>query len=61
MVLHTCILCNQLVTPEVLGPGSLWYEGHNPFPLRSTGRCCKRCNETKVIPTRLASLERKPK
>ena len=38
MVLHTCVLCNQLVTPEVLGPGPLWYEGHNPFPLRSTGR-----------------------
>jgi|19_taG_2_1085344.scaffolds.fasta_scaffold48057_2 hypothetical protein len=62
MTFHKCVLCDQLVIPEVLGDGkTLWYGGHNPAPLRLTGKCCRKCNETKVIPTRLAALERRPK
>ena len=43
---NTCVLCNG------------WIEGifdsNNPWPLNETGRCCGRCNNTKVLPARIA-------
>jgi hypothetical protein len=28
--------------------------GHNPAPVKTSGRACDSCNETKVIPARIA-------
>lgn len=41
-----CILCENQIDeqPKV---------GHNPEPIISKGRCCTKCNDTKVIPLRL--------
>jgi hypothetical protein len=41
-----CVLCHQPIT----GYGS------NPAPLANYGSCCKECDDTKVIPARLANL-----
>lgn len=32
--------------------------GNNPWPVKDEGQCCNKCNRTKVIPTRFATLER---
>lgn len=44
----TCCFCGQMF---------IGY-GNNPFPLIHdiTNRCCDRCNEDKVIPSRLALM-----
>jgi len=46
--LAICILCGALLDGM----------GHNPEPLADydEGRCCTECNDTKVIPARLAHL-----
>jgi len=46
-----CCICN--------GPVEPWYQGskgygHSPYPLKSKGRCCNTCNDTRVVPTRIA-------
>lgn len=43
-----CCLCDQ----EIAIQGTGWKEGHNADPLKQ-GRCCKVCNDTRVIPARL--------
>jgi len=54
MKLLTCVLCDEKIYPE---PVSGWAEGNNPAPLADKGRCCKLCDDTKVLPARiLASL-----
>ena len=30
--------------------------GNNPYPVKETGRCCDECNDTVVIPARLAEI-----
>ena len=49
-----CCLCDQEVDVQPHG----WAGGHNPEPLASgeDKRCCTACNETRVIPARLALL-----
>lgn len=42
-----CCLCKKEI--EIIGT---WEEGNNAQPLKN-GRCCGKCNETKVIPERL--------
>jgi hypothetical protein len=41
-----CVLCGVKF--------SEW--GNNPSPLASKGECCNVCNDTKVIPARIAAL-----
>lgn len=49
-----CCLCEVLLYPWY--PGAAGY-GHNPDPLGEEGdRCCDNCNDTRVIPARLAKL-----
>lgn len=44
--LKTCVLC-----------GAQFYGfGNNPAPLTEKGQCCDTCNDTKVIPARMAGL-----
>ena len=58
-MIKKCSICDNEIdfqyhpeTGEVM-----WREGHNAQPL-TNGRCCTECNETKVIPTRLACRDR---
>jgi hypothetical protein len=44
-----CCLCKKVI--EVKGT---WKEGNNAMPLKE-GRCCDKCNNTKVLPARLAN------
>jgi len=39
-----CVICHH----------SFQGRGHNPSPLKNEGRCCAGCNDTKVIPHRIA-------
>lgn len=39
---NTCVLCGDTFTGH----------GHNPEPVKDSGRCCDNCNRTVVVPTR---------
>jgi len=46
-----CVLCGEPIdnnTDTI---------GHNPWPLKNTGRCCGNCNREKVIPSRIAARD----
>ena len=44
-----CSICTSEIDVQANG-----YEGgHNAFPL-SNGRCCTKCNDTEVVPMRMA-------
>lgn len=43
-----CVLCGD----KIFG----W--GNNPSPLATKGKCCEICNDTRVIPARLAMMFR---
>ena len=46
-----CSICTSEIDVQANG-----YEGgHNAFPL-SNGRCCTKCNDTEVIPMRMAFI-----
>ena len=46
-----CSICTSEIDVQANG-----YEGgHNAFPL-SNGRCCTKCNDTEVIPMRIAFM-----
>lgn len=40
-----CCICDELILNEY---------GNNPWPVKDTGKCCNICNETEVIPARIA-------
>lgn len=40
----------------VLCPERFYSFGHNPSPLSEEGRCCDKCNSTKVIKARLERI-----
>jgi hypothetical protein len=46
-----CDICTSEIDIQASG----WKEGHNAFPI-SKGRCCTRCNDTEVIPMRIAII-----
>ena len=49
-----CCLCNQEIKPC---PRTGWDKGHNPAPLGEEGdRCCDKCNDMHVLPTRILSM-----
>tara|TARA_R100001086_G_scaffold145672_1_gene77010 strand:+ start:598 stop:870 length:273 start_codon:yes stop_codon:yes gene_type:complete len=46
-----CSICTSEIDVQANG-----YEGgHNAFPI-SNGRCCTKCNDTEVIPMRMAFI-----
>ena len=44
-----CSICTNDIDVQSNG----WEEGHNALPL-SNGRCCTICNDTEVVPMRMA-------
>lgn len=46
---HECILCHQ----------TFYGMGNNPAPLSEEGRCCDKCDNTKVIPERIINWKTK--
>ena len=47
-----CDICTGEIDVQANG-----YEGgHNAFPI-SNGRCCTKCNDTEVIPIRIAIMQ----
>ncbi len=46
-----CSICTSEIDVQANG----YKEGHNAFPI-SNGRCCTKCNDTEVIPMRMAFM-----
>ena len=55
-----CSLCRDEIDKQVnpITGKVFWEDGHNAEPL-SSGRCCSICNDTKVIPARIANISRR--
>jgi hypothetical protein len=47
-----CSICKQEIEAEIFPNGEAWTEGHNAQPIND-GRCCKMCNYSIVLPTRM--------
>ena len=47
-----CSICTSEIDVQANG----YKEGHNAFPI-SNGRCCTKCNDTEVIPIRIAIMQ----
>lgn len=47
-----CSICGNEIKPE-----GDWLLGHNAEPVND-GRCCRHCNDTVVIPTRIVAIYR---
>ena len=51
-----CVICDELVDVVKTPKGEIiWKIGHNAEPV-SAGRCCTDCDNTKVLPARLAPI-----
>ena len=51
-----CVICNEEITADPFG----WEGGCNAMPV-ANGTCCKRCDDTIVLPARLVLFGYKPK
>ena len=52
-----CCICSGEIDKQYTPEGKVFWEGgHNPDPIQSGGRCCTHCNETVVIPARMATI-----
>ena len=54
-----CCLCGDEIDTQVTKSGPdkvIWTDGHNAEPM-AKGRCCNYCNDTKVIPARIKSIQ----
>ncbi len=48
-----CCICNSPIEAEFTEDGdAYWLDGHNAEPV-AEGRCCGKCNDNIVIPSRL--------
>ena len=47
-----CSICGKEIPIETSG----WSEGNNAQPINN-GRCCRECNNTKVIPERIKRMK----
>jgi hypothetical protein len=56
--LNTPMICSICHNPIPVEPISGWAGGCNAQPINE-GRCCRHCDETVVIPTRLALIYRR--
>ena len=51
-----CVICGSKIPPHMTDEGVVYWEGgHNAEPVNQ-GRCCTNCNDTVVIPARLAQI-----
>ena len=53
---NKCVICNKKIVADEHG----WEGGCNAEPVAS-GQCCKRCDDTIVLPARLAQFGYKVK
>jgi len=49
MCVKRCVICENMIEVEAL---SGWADGYNAYPV-AEGRCCKRCDDTRVAPERM--------
>lgn len=47
-----CSICGKEIEKKQHNGKIFWDKGHNAEPINN-GRCCDKCNENVVIPTRL--------
>lgn len=47
-----CVICEELIKDI--------YDSNNPWPIRDHGACCRICNDTKVVPARIAEAMAQP-
>ena len=53
-----CCLCGMDIEKQYDDEGNcFWDTGHNAEPLVKDGRCCGKCNDTKVIPRRIVMMQ----
>ena len=51
-----CSICTSEMDKQYTQNGEMyWDQGHNAMPI-SSGRCCTKCNDTEVIPMRMAFM-----
>jgi len=51
-----CVLCKDALDVLYRNGIAIWTDGHNAEPM-AKGRCCNYCNDTKVIPARIKSIQ----
>ena len=52
-----CVLCSDALDVLYKNGVAIWTDGHNAEPM-AKGRCCNYCNDTKVIPARMKSIQK---
>ena len=50
-----CCICHGEIEKKVHNGEVYWETGHNAEPIQE-GRCCDKCNDSIVIPVRIARL-----
>ena len=56
-ITRICDICKGAIDHHKDKEGEVyWTDGHNAEPLVENGRCCTKCNEDKVIPTRMLAM-----
>ena len=51
-----CSICTSQIDKQYTPQGEcFWDQGHNAMPI-SSGRCCTKCNDTEVVPLRMAFI-----
>lgn len=54
--LKICCICSNPIEAEFTeGGDAYWLDGHNAEPV-AEGRCCSKCNDNIIIPTRLFNM-----
>tara|TARA_B100000575_G_C22593854_1_gene372373 strand:+ start:60 stop:437 length:378 start_codon:yes stop_codon:yes gene_type:complete len=51
-----CVICGDALDVLYRNSIAVWTDGHNAEPI-AKGRCCNFCNDTKVIPARIKSIQ----
>ena len=51
-----CVICQKNIEPDRNDEGEIvWDQGNSAEPI-DAGRCCNKCNETIVLPTRFTEV-----
>lgn len=52
---NVCVICEGVIEVEAF---SGWDQGYNAYPV-AEGRCCKICDDVRVLPARIERLLRR--
>ena len=56
MIGSVCSICGYGIESHYTPAGEVyWTKGHNAQPVND-GRCCDTCNDTRVLPARMAAI-----